>query len=192
MLNVVLGALFLILSLSETDTLKVEKKEIVPIEDTLKKTEVVKNIDKEADEEEEIDKILSKDGRKIVINGNHKQIDENIIPIIAIIMSLGIPIIAIIAGMYTKSLKTKERIFAMEKGLSIPMDVEPVKIYNPSRTLLKGLVILGIGLACFVTYFFIPRSQWGILLIGMAGMLSGASVVAWYFIAGRKDIKNDN
>jgi hypothetical protein len=118
-----------------------------------------------------------------------------LIPLAAIVLGIGIGIVAIIAkhrrDVRELELRHRERMAAIEKGLDLPPD--PVSSKQPtgdrhlrgggSRYLLRGLVWVGIGLAVALTedemtYRF---HSWGWIAAAV-----GMAYLIYYFIEGRK------
>src|SRR5438034_6022338 len=89
-----------------------------------------------------------------------------LIPLLAIIMSLSIPIVAIITDFAKRrkiyELHHKERLAAIEKGVELPP--LPVELIGPApkgrpRHLLRGLVWLFIGLGMMAGLAGVTRSE---------------------------------
>jgi hypothetical protein len=118
------------------------------------------------------------------------------IPIIAIVFSLSIPIIAIITDAAKRrkiyELHHKERLAAIEKGVEIP-PLPPelfTKDYGQGvkkpRYLLKGLVWLLVGLGSLVALYYDPdRREWALYALIPVGV--GLAYLLYYAIAGRKE-----
>jgi hypothetical protein len=122
-----------------------------------------------------------------------------LIPILAIVMSLGIPLLAIFLD-YRKrrelfALHHQERMAAIEKGLELPplpdafFDIESDKADPPSphRKLLIGLVWLFVGMAVLAAYWL---SYWESLTIfGLIPTGIGLAYLIYYVTVGRKEAK---
>ncbi|HZF16419.1 MAG TPA: DUF6249 domain-containing protein [Steroidobacteraceae bacterium] len=112
-----------------------------------------------------------------------------LIPIIAVIMSMSVAIVFILAvhRHKTKQLEQrhKERMAAIDKGLDFPMD--PVKLDAPSRPryLLRGLVWLGVGLA--IVYGARPALEDQASGFGWIPVAVGIAYLIFYFVEGRKE-----
>ncbi len=101
------------------------------------------------------------------------------IPITAIMGGIAVAIVGIIMGARKKELEHKERIIAMEKGISIP---EPPKVerrpaYKSNRT--GGFVMTLIGIAVTVANWTVGGATagvWGFipLAIGVGLLISSA------------------
>ncbi|MCL4854785.1 MAG: hypothetical protein KJZ78_25775, partial [Bryobacteraceae bacterium] len=74
--------------------------------------------------------------------------NEYIVPVTAIVMSMLVVAVAIYAGYRSKEFRHRERMTAMEKGIDLPAD----PITGPNFYLLRGLVwlFIGIGFAIFL------------------------------------------
>jgi hypothetical protein len=201
MKGLLLVVIIAFLNLAQPDTLKVEQKEIVTT-----KTDTVKAPDTKVDQpvkkmvtvkvEKDLKKDDSDDDDLEVLKhlgGNRNSDLEVLIPIFAIIMSLGIPIIAILSYAYSRKLKHQERMLAIEKGIDIPMEVEPVKKSDPKRALLKGFIALAVGIAFVITYFALPpqSDRSALVFFGSASSLIGLATIVWYSIVWKQGDKND-
>ena len=118
------------------------------------------------------------------------------IPIIAIIMGIGIGMLAIYLG-YCKrkqvfALYHQERMAAIEKGVECPpwpdrllADEAASSSPSPRRHLLKGLVWLFIGLAASVAVyatFDLSHALFGLIPIGI-----GLAHLIYYAVEGRRE-----
>jgi uncharacterized membrane protein HdeD (DUF308 family) len=119
-----------------------------------------------------------------------------LIPIVAIIMGIGIGMLAI----YLRYRKRKEifahyhqeRMAAIEKGIECPpwpdrllADEDAPSTPSPRRHLLKGLVWLFIGLAVTVAVyatFDLSHALFGLIPIGI-----GAAHLIYYAVEGRRE-----
>lgn len=74
--------------------------------------------------------------------------NEQIVPVTAIVMTMLVAAVAIYAGYRSKEFRHRERMTAMEKGIDLPAD----PITGPNFYLLRGLVwlFIGIGFAIFL------------------------------------------
>ena len=116
------------------------------------------------------------------------------IPIIAIIMGIGIGMLAIYLS-YRKRRDLfahfhQERMAAIEKGIECPPWPDSVladeeSSPSPRPHLLKGLVWLFIGVAGGVAVFATVAFNWA--LFGLVPIGIGAAHLIYYFVEGRKD-----
>ena len=117
-----------------------------------------------------------------------------VIPIVAIVMGIGIAMLAVVVDYRKKrdmfALHHKERMAAIEKGMELPPlppeffeDGRRRRPRHPSDSLRSGLVLLFIGIAVTAAmYQSAPDAYlWGVVpgAIGLAFLL-------YYAIAGRK------
>jgi hypothetical protein len=118
------------------------------------------------------------------------------IPIVAIVFSLSIPIIAIIteAAKHRKiyEMYNKERLAAIEKGIELPplplelFDKESSRTGKRPRYLLNGLIWLLVGLGLLAAlYFDLDRREWALYALIPAGI--GLAYLLYYAIEGRKE-----
>jgi hypothetical protein len=120
-----------------------------------------------------------------------------LIPIIAIIMGIGIAMLAIFLQ-YRKRKETfalyhQERMAALDKGVELPPlpdflltdDSRPLRPYHPRRHLLKGLTWLfigiGLGLALWATADWEP-ALFSLILVGI-----GLAHLIYYFVEGKRE-----
>jgi hypothetical protein len=114
------------------------------------------------------------------------------IPIVAIVMSLMIPIVLSIVDYKRRKdiveANHKERLAAIERGMEIPALPEsfylPMKPQRRSSYLLPGLVWLFIGIGLFVALGAVAGHDvqyFGLIPIGV-----GLALLIYYFVEGRK------
>ena len=109
------------------------------------------------------------------------------IPIIAIVMSLLIPIMALYFWYRVRMQKSKERMLAIEKGVELPPEPVPaVKPATPLDSLRRGCVCLGIGVALIIFTLVANVSEW-FMCGGLVLTFIGAALIIWYRIATRKE-----
>ncbi len=81
---------------------------------------------------------------------------EDIVGLVAVIMIFGIPI----AGMYTyyriRKLRTEERLAAMARGVSVPMQPE---LSETARSRRAGLLLVAGALGYMITFTLIARLE---------------------------------
>ena len=110
-----------------------------------------------------------------------------LVPIIAIIMTMLIPIMAFYFWYRVRVQRSKERMLAIEKGVKLPSEVIPViKVDTPLR---RGCVCLGIGLALIIFALIAIAFKWSLwfVCIGLVLTFTGIALVIWYRIAIRKE-----
>ena len=113
-----------------------------------------------------------------------------LIPILAIVMGLSIPLVAIITD-YAKrrkfyELHHRERLAAIEKGIELPPLPPEFGGCSPRapRYFLKGLVWFLIGLA--LTVALGVNDDWETALFGLIPTAIGLAYLIYYFIEGKK------
>lgn len=117
-----------------------------------------------------------------------------LIPIVAIVMSLAIPIVAIITD-YAKRRKIyelhhKERLAAIEKGVDLPP--LPPELFGAGpkgrpRYLLRGLVWLFVGLGALVGLYGITgHESEKVWLLGLIPTGVGLAYLIYYFVEGKR------
>jgi hypothetical protein len=119
-----------------------------------------------------------------------------LIPIVAIVFSLSIPIVAIIADTAKRrkiyELYHKERLAAIEKGIEIPplppelLAGEGGRGNRKPRYLLGGLVWLLVGLAGMAALYYDERQrEWA--LYALIPVAVGVAYLAYWAVEGRKE-----
>lgn len=123
-----------------------------------------------------------------------------LIPIVAIVMGLGTGMLA----MYLNYLKRKEmfalyhqqRMAAIEKGIDLPSlpedffreDIQPFR-RSPHRSLLRGLVLVFIGLTLYPALYFTGvhnDNNGDVALYALIPIGIGCAHLIYYFAVGRK------
>jgi hypothetical protein len=105
------------------------------------------------------------------------------IPIVAILGTFAVVIVAIIIEGRKKDLQHKERLFALEKGLPLPEppEKETKPVYATRRS--WGLVWLGLGIALTIALAVTPGAReenawgWGLIPLFIGAGLIVASVL---------------
>ena len=102
-----------------------------------------------------------------------------LIPITALMGGIAIAVVAILTGARKKELEHKERLIAMEKGMSIPEPAKPVcrPTYQSNRT--SGFVMTMIGIALTIALWVTAGPTGGVwgfipLAIGIGLLISSA------------------
>jgi hypothetical protein len=119
-----------------------------------------------------------------------------LIPIVAIVFSLSIPIVAIITDTAKRrkiyELHHKERLAAIEKGIEIPplppefLGGEGGRSNRRPRYLLGGLVWLLVGLAGMIALYYDERQrEWALYALIPAAV--GIAYLAYWAVEGRKE-----
>lgn len=112
------------------------------------------------------------------------------IPIIAIIMTMLIPITALYFWYRVRMQKSKERMLAIEKGVELPPEaVLAIKEATPLDSLRRGCVCLGSGVALIIFALIAGAYEWSLWFMGGGLVLAfvGIALSIWYRIAIRKE-----
>jgi len=120
-----------------------------------------------------------------------------LIPIVAIVMGIGIAMLAIYLQ-YRKRKETfalyhQERMAALDKGVELPPlpdfllaeDNRPFRPYHPRRHLLKGLIWLFIGIALGLALW--ATADWEPALFSLILVGIGSAHLIYYFVEGRNE-----
>ena len=118
------------------------------------------------------------------------------IPIIAIVMGIGIAMLAIFLNYRKRKemfvLYHQERMAAIDKGIELPplpdaffTDDKSYRSRSPHRPLLVGLVLLFIGLILFGAFYFQGNLNTALFTLVPAGI--GLAYLIYYFTVGRKE-----
>jgi hypothetical protein len=114
------------------------------------------------------------------------------IPIVAIIMSLSIPIVLAIVDYRRKrdivEANHKERMAAIERGMELPALPESfyqsIKPARRSSYLLPGLVWLFVGMGIFIALGAIAGAE--VRMLGLIPAGVGLALLIYHFVEGRK------
>jgi hypothetical protein len=115
------------------------------------------------------------------------------IPIVAIVMSLSIPIVFALVDYRRRrdvvEAHHRERLAAIERGIDIPP--LPESFYNPQpnkrpRHLLTGMVWLFVGIALFLALGAVAGEGVRFFALIPAGV--GLAFLIYYFVEGRKEL----
>lgn len=115
---------------------------------------------------------------------------EDLIALVAVILSLGIPI----AGMYTfyrvRKLRTEERLAALARGQNIPMEPE---LSQAARSRRAGILLVSAAIGYMVTFGLIARivGEPETLAAAAFGMLPLAIGIGYFVDASlvRRDLR---
>ena len=116
------------------------------------------------------------------------------IPIVAIVMSLSIPIVYMIVDYRRRrdivESHHRERMAAIERGMEVPP--LPEAYYKPKRPrhLLTGMIWLFIGIGTLVALGALAGTDVGLLGVIPAGV--GLAYLLYYFIEGRHERAGDD
>jgi hypothetical protein len=82
--------------------------------------------------------------------------DDNIIGLVAVTMSLGIPMAAMYTYYRVRRLRTEERLAALARGATIPMEPE---LPEAGRSRRSGILLVAGALGYIATFALIARSE---------------------------------
>lgn len=116
-----------------------------------------------------------------------------VIPIVAIVMGIGIAMLAVVVDYRKKrdiyALHHKERMAAIEKGMEVPPlpaeffeDSRRRRTRHPSDFLRRGLVLLFLGIAMSIAMYQSARDNY---LWGLVPCAIGIAFLLYYALAGR-------
>jgi hypothetical protein len=80
--------------------------------------------------------------------------DGQIIGLVAVVMSLGIPLGAMYTYYRIRRLKTEERLAAIAKGVSVPMEAE---LSQGAKSRRAGILFLAVAIGYIVTFSLIAE-----------------------------------
>ena len=99
--------------------------------------------------------------------------DGNIIGLAAVIMALGIPIAALYTFYRVRKLRTEERLAAIARGASIPMEPE---LSEGARSRRSGILLVAGALGYIATFSLIARAEpdaWNAVAFGAIPLALG-------------------
>jgi Domain of unknown function (DUF6249) len=81
---------------------------------------------------------------------------DNMVPIVAIIMVFGIPMAALYTYYRVRKLRSEERLAAIARGVSVPMEPE---LSQPARSRRLGILLVAGSLGYSITFGLIARVE---------------------------------
>ncbi len=93
--------------------------------------------------------------------------DSNIVGLAAVVMALGIPMAAMYTYFRVRRLRTEERLAALARGVSVPMEPE---LSAPARSRRSGILLVAGSLGYMLTFATLARFDsdfWGAVPFGM-------------------------
>ena len=109
--------------------------------------------------------------------------DGNLVGLVAVIMTLGIPLGAMYTYYRVRKLRTEERLAAIAKGVNVPMEPE---LSHVARSRRAGILLVSAALGYSITFALIARvepdawvaASFGVIpfVIGMGFFLDSALV----------------
>ena len=113
------------------------------------------------------------------------------VPIIAIVLGMAVAVVTIMSRYRLRSelweLRHRERLVLIEKGLELPPEtLDPFASMQRPRPLLRGLVLLFVGVA--ITVAVHEDQSFGVsYLFGMVPAAAGLGYLVYYAIEGRHE-----
>lgn len=118
-----------------------------------------------------------------------------LIPIVAIVMGVGLGMLALYLTHKRREMYHKERLAAIEKGVELPPEAffeGQLAAKSPRVYLLRGLVWLFVGVATVVFMFALSKTipgegpPQGVAFMGLIPVAIGLAYLIFYFIEGKK------
>ena len=82
--------------------------------------------------------------------------DGNLVGLVAVIMIFGIPIAAMYTFYHVRKLRTDERLAALARGVSVPMQPE---LSEAARSRRSGILLVTAALGYMLTFALIARAE---------------------------------
>lgn len=102
---------------------------------------------------------------------------DNLVPIVAIIMTMGIPIAAFYTYYRVRKLRTEERLAAIARGVSVPMEPE---LSQAARSRRMGILLICGALGYSITFALIARVEPDAWIASSFGMIPFAVGVGYF------------
>jgi hypothetical protein len=99
--------------------------------------------------------------------------DNNIVGLAAVVMTLGIPIAALYTFYHVRKLRTDERMAALARGVSVPMEPE---LSEPARSRRSGILLVAGSLGYMATFALLARvdsDAWAAVPFGIIPLAVG-------------------
>ncbi|HVO61087.1 MAG TPA: DUF6249 domain-containing protein [Terriglobales bacterium] len=113
---------------------------------------------------------------------------DDIIGLVAVIMALGIPIALMYTVYRVRKLRTEERIAAMARGVSVPMEPEPSQMARSRRW---GILLTAGSIGWMITFSMIARFEHDAMMASAFGAIPLALGVGCFIDAFlvRRDLR---
>jgi len=114
--------------------------------------------------------------------------DGNIVGLAAVVMSLGIPLAAIYAFYRVRRLRTEERLAAIARGVSVPMEPE---LSEAARSRRAGILLVCASLGYTITFALISRTEPDAWVAAAFGIIPFAIGLGFFLDSAliRRDLK---
>jgi hypothetical protein len=93
---------------------------------------------------------------------------ENIIPLAAVVMTLGIPLGAMYTFYHVRKLRTQERLAALARGAQLPLQPE---LSEAARSRRSGILLVAGSLGYMLTFALISRVESDALVVAAFGII---------------------
>jgi hypothetical protein len=103
--------------------------------------------------------------------------DTNIIGLAAVVMSLGIPMTAMYTFFRVRQLRTEERMAAIARGVSVPMQPE---LSEAARSRRSGILLVAGAIGYIVTFTLIGRSDSDAMIAATFGLIPLAVGIGFF------------
>src|SRR6202521_111533 len=94
--------------------------------------------------------------------------DGNLVGLVAVIMIFGIPIAAMYTFYHVRKLRTDERLAAIARGVSVPMQPE---LSEAARSRRSGILLVTGALGYMITFALIARMEWEAWVAAAFGLI---------------------
>lgn len=117
--------------------------------------------------------------------------DDNMVGLAAVIMIFGIPMAAMYTYYRVRKLRTEERLAAIARGVSVPMEPE---LSHPARSRRAGILLVSGAIGYTLTFALIARHEpdaWVAAFFGIIPLAIGLG----YFVDAvlvRRDLKTSS
>ena len=114
--------------------------------------------------------------------------EGDLVPIVAIIMSLGIPMAALYTFYRVRKLRTEERIAALARGVNVPMEPELSQVARSRR---YGILLTAGAVGWMTTFSIIARFEHDALMASAFGAIPLALGIGYFLDAllVRRDLR---
>jgi hypothetical protein len=103
--------------------------------------------------------------------------DGQIIGLVAVIMSLGIPIAAMYMFYRVRKLRTDERMAALARGVAVPMEPELSQVASSRRS---GILLTAAAVGWIITFSLIGRFEHDAAIAGYFGIIPLAVGIGFF------------
>lgn len=94
--------------------------------------------------------------------------DDNIIGLVAVVMVFGIPLAAMYTFYHVRKLRTDERLAAIARGATVPMEPE---LSEAARSRRSGILLVAGALGYMITFALISRIEYDAWVAAAFGII---------------------